>query len=246
VEKFGDERPMSADEESAVLRFLDLAGHDLRNPIAVMKSQIQLLQRRFEREDRAPADIEDLGRIAYQIERLRSGLDTFLEAARIGQGRFILMAERCDLTAIARRIVKTYQLASRAHRITLQTPEEPIVARWDSMRVELTLATLIANALRYSSGGEVRVVVTREPTVARVTVTDAGIGIPSGEEEAIFGEYATGSNAENSGAGLGLFVVRAIVRGHGGDIGVTNPADGGASFWFTLPLAGIAAMSPGL
>lgn len=237
---------MSADEENAVLRFLDLAGHDLRNPIAVMKSQVQLLQRRFEREDRAPADIEDLGRIAYQIERLRSGLDTFLEAARIGQGRFILMAERCDLTAIARRIVKTYQVASRAHRITLQTPEEPIIARWDSMRVELALATLVSNALRYSSSGEVRVVLTREPSVARVTVTDSGVGIPPGEEEFIFGEYATGSNAENSGAGLGLYVVRTIVRGHGGDIGVTNPAEGGASFWFTLPLAGIAAISPGL
>jgi two-component system, OmpR family, sensor histidine kinase VicK len=246
VEKYGDERPMSAAEGNAVLRFLDLAGHDLRNPIAVMKSQVQLLQRRFEREERAAADIEDLARIAYQIERLRSGLDTFLEAARIGQGRFALMAERCDLTAIARRTVKTYQVASRAHRITLQTPEEPIVARWDSMRVELVLATLLSNALRYSSGGDVRVVLTREPTVARVTVTDSGVGIPPGEEEAIFGEYATGSNTENSGAGLGLYVVRTIVRGHGGDIGVTSPADAGASFWFTLPLAGIAAISLGL
>jgi signal transduction histidine kinase len=237
---------MTAAEENAVVRFLDLAGHDLHNPITVLKSQVQLLQRRFEREGRSPEDVEDLGRIAYQIERLRSGLDTFLEAARIGQGRFLLMAERCDLTAITRRMVKTYEAASHAHRIIVHVPDEPIVARWDSLRVELVLAALLSNALRFSPSGDVRVSLTRESSVARVTVSDSGIGIAAGEEDTIFGEYVTGSNAENSGVGLGLYVARAIVREHGGDIGVTVPTDRGASFWFTLPLAGIPLEATGL
>ncbi len=86
---------------------------------------------------------------------------------------------------------------------------------------------------------------TREPSVARISVTDSGIGVPPGEENAIFEAYASGSNVENPGVGLGLYVAREIVRGHGGEIGVTShDRDAGVTFWFTLPLAGIPKAEP--
>ena len=229
----------SADEANEFVRFLDLAGHDLRNPITVLKSQVQLLQRRLSREEGREEDLREIGRMAYQIDRLNVGLDTFVEAARIRQGRFQLMPDTCDLGKVMRRLATIYETASRAHSVTFEVPGEDIVARWDTTRVELVLAALLTNALKFTTQGDVVVRVTREPPLARITVTDTGPGIPPGEEQTIFDEYSTSSSTENSGVGLGLFVAREIVRQHGGDIGVTTPAHGGASFWFTLPLAGV-------
>lgn len=239
-----DGQPLAVDDDSAFVRFLDLAGHDLRNPITVLKSQVQLLQRRLSREDGRDDELRDLDRMAYQIERLNVGLETFLEAARIGQGRFYLVPDTCDLGATIQRLAGVYESASRAHNVTFDTPDEPIIANWDMARLELVLASLLANALKYSSQGDVKVQLKAEASFARIAVTDAGIGVPAGEEDAIFEQYVSGSNIENPGVGLGLFVSRAIVREHGGDIGVTSPKKGGATFWFTLPLAGVPSDTP--
>lgn len=239
----GDSR-QTADGGNEFIRFLDLAGHDLRNPITVLKSQVQLLQRRLSREKGRSEDLREIGRMAYQIERLNVGLDTFVEAARIRQGRFQLMPDTCDLSKVLRRLAAIYQSASRAHTVTFEAPDEPIIANWDTTRVELALAALLTNALKFTTQGDVVVNVASEPPVARITVTDSGPGIPPGEEAAIFDQYVSGSTTENSGVGLGLFVAREIVREHGGDIGVATPTGGGASFWFTLPLAGVPDTRP--
>jgi len=236
-----DEQPTLTDEEGAFIRFLDIAGHDLRNPIAVLKSQVQLMQRRLTREDDRAQDLRDLGRMAFQIERLIVRLDTYLEAARIAQGQFILQWDgtETDVGAMAQRLVSVYGFASRAHSVVFELPEVPVVAPWDSPRVELALGILLTNALKYSPKGRIQVRVARESSVVRMSVTDSGIGVPVGEEDAIFEAYAHGSNVENPGVGLGLYVARAIVCSHGGEIGVTSPAGEGATFWFTLPLAGL-------
>lgn len=239
MDTYQSDQRLVAEDETAFIRFLDLAGHDLRNPITVLKSQVQLLQRRLSREEGREDDLRDLNRMAYQIERLNVGLDTFLEAARIRQGRFYLMPDTCNLTTVVRRLATTYESASRTHTVTFEVPDEPIIATWDTTRVELALAELLTNALKYTPQGNVTVQVTREPPFARITVTDTGVGVPPGEEKAIFEENATGSNVENAGVGLGLYVAREIVKQHGGDIGVITPSTGGAAFWFTLPLAGM-------
>ncbi|HEX5439745.1 MAG TPA: HAMP domain-containing sensor histidine kinase [Ktedonobacterales bacterium] len=237
-----DEQPTVADEEGAFIRFLDIAGHDLRNPIAVLKSHVQLMQRRLSREDGRDQELRDLGRMAFQIERLVVRLDTYLDAARIAQGQFSLQLNGAatDLGAIARRLGSVYRMASRAHTVVFELPDTSVNAPWDSPRVELALANLLTNALKYSAKGQVQVRIAREPQVARISVTDSGIGVPEGEEEAIFEAYTHGSNVENPGVGLGLYVAREIVRSHGGEIGVISSAGEGATFWFTLPLGGNA------
>ncbi len=231
-----------ADDEGAFIRFLDIAGHDLRNPIAVLKSHVQLMQRRLNREGGRDQELHDLGRMAFQIERLVVRLDTYLEAARIAQGQFSLRADgtATDLGAIAHRLESVYRMASRAHTVVFDVPDEPVVAQWDSPRVELALGNFLTNALKYSPKGQIQVRIACEPSVARISVTDSGIGVPEGEEDAIFDAYTHGSNVENPGVGLGLYVAREIVRSHGGEIGVISSAGEGATFWFVLPLAGIS------
>ena len=235
-----DEQPALADEEVAFIRFLDITGHDLRNPIAVLKSHVQLMQRRLNREGNRGQDLRDLGRMAFQIERLVVRLDTYLEAARIAQGHFSLQVDRAptDLGAIARRLESVYRVASRAHTVVFDLPDKPVVAPWDSPRVELALGNFLTNALKYCPKGLVQVRIAYESSVARIRVTDSGIGVPEGEEEAIFEAYTHGSNVVNPGVGLGLYVAREIVRSHGGEVGVISSAGEGSTFWFTLPLAG--------
>jgi signal transduction histidine kinase len=240
-----NEQSIPADEESVLVRFLDVAGHDLRNPITVLKSQVQLMQRRFRREPWHDDDLRDLGRMAYQIERLNVSLETYLEAARIAQGRFMLLPEACDLAAIVRRMVNLYDAASRAHSVVFAAPEDSVIANWDPARVELALAVLLSNALKYSPRGDVIVRVTSEPPVVRVAVTDVGIGVVPGDGERIFEQYTGGSNVENPGVGLGLYVARAIVRKHGGEMGVISEQGNGATFWFTLPQAGVQESGAG-
>ncbi|HEY1389715.1 MAG TPA: HAMP domain-containing sensor histidine kinase, partial [Ktedonobacterales bacterium] len=214
----------------------------LRNPIAVLKSHVQLMQRRLHREDGRDHELRDLGRMAFQIERLVVRLDTYLEAARIAQGQFSLLSDgsATDLGAIARRLDMVYSMASRAHTVVFELPDKSVHAPWDSPRVELALGNLLTNALKYSARGQIQVRITCEPPIARISVTDSGIGVPEGEEEAIFEAYTHGSNVENPGVGLGLYVAREVVRSHGGEIGVISSAGEGATFWFTLPLAGNA------
>lgn len=235
-----DEQPALADEEVAFIRFLDITGHDLRNPIAVLKSHVQLMQRRLNRDGNRGQDLRDLGRMAFQIERLVVRLDTYLEAARIAQGHFSLQVDRAptDLGAIARRLESVYRVASRAHTVVFDLPDKPVVAPWDSPRVELALGNFLTNALKYSPKGQVQVRIAYESSVARIRVTDSGIGVPEGEEEAIFEAYTHGSNVVNPGVGLGLYVAREIVRSHGGEVGVISSAGEGSTFWCTLPLAG--------
>jgi signal transduction histidine kinase len=76
----------------------------------------------------------------------------------------------------------------------------------------------------------------REEDVVRVEVADRGIGVLPAERSRIFQAYERGSNAENAGAGLGLYVARETIRRHGGRMGVHSRSGGGSVFWFTVPL----------
>ncbi|HEV8194435.1 MAG TPA: HAMP domain-containing sensor histidine kinase [Ktedonobacterales bacterium] len=222
--------------DPAFVDFLDTAGHELRVPITAMKSQLQLLQRRLRKEEGRDADLSDLGRIAFQVERLNQSLEVLLEAAHVEQGRLYLMPSTNDLVAIVQRSVSVYSSASRAHTLTLHAPETPIVASIDRQRIELVLGILLANALKYSPVGDIEVCVSVEDGSARVEVSDHGIGIKKEERSRVFQAYAHGSNVENSGLGLGLYVAREIVSQHGGRIGVRANRKDGSVFWFTLPL----------
>jgi signal transduction histidine kinase len=230
-------RRASTKMDSAFIEFLDVAGHELRVPITAMKGQLQLLQRRLRKEEGRDADLADLSRIMFQVERMNHTLEVMLDVAHIEQGRLDLMRSTCDLVAVARRVVSTYSPASRAHTLRLDAPETPIVGSMDRMRIELVLGILLGNALKYSSGGEIDVAISAGDDSARVEVSDHGVGVPQADRKRIFQPYTRGSNVENAGLGLGLYIAREIVRRHGGRMGVRANRNGGSTFWFTLPLS---------
>lgn len=216
--------------------FLDLAGHELRGPITTLKGQAQLFRRRLVRKADREADVADLNRMLYQVERLEHEVDVYLEAARIQRRRVRLMPELCDLTELARKLVELYTHGAAGAAISLDADAPALFGFWDKRRLRLALSVLLGNAVKYGGENEVVVRIRQVEGTARVEVLDRGIGIPTKERGAVFKAYTTGSNAENSGVGLGLFVARELARKHHGRVGVQARGGGGSMFWLELPL----------
>lgn len=217
---------------------LSVLGHDLRGPIAILRGQIQLMQRRLRRDADRALDLRDLGRIAYQVDRLHSHLDLILDAARILDGRLELTPARADLVVALRRVVAAVEPGLSRHTLALDWPEDGLYGTWDQALIGRAIQAVVTNAVRYSPrGGEVRIQATRDGAYARIEVRDDGIGVPEADREVIFECWRRGANVEEGGgAGLGLFVAREIVARHGGAIGFRSRAGKGSVFWLTLPL----------
>jgi signal transduction histidine kinase len=133
--------------------------------------------------------------------------------------------------------VEVYAAGVRTHRFRFETTLDELVGEWDRRRIEEAVAALLSNALKYSSGGTIiMVLVTRHGEKARVEVHDQGIGVAVSERSAIFQAYTTGGGKDSTGLGLGLYIAREAIRRQHGRIGVRSCRKGGSNFWFDLPL----------
>jgi signal transduction histidine kinase len=221
--------------EPALDEFLDIAGHELRNPLSAMKGQVQLIQRRLRREEGRERDLADLAKVLFQIERLNIEVEIYVAAAHIAKRRLKVLPEPVDLVPIVERLVGIYAAGTAGHAIAFACTTECIFGKFDKRRIEQALGVLLNNALKYSPSGEVVVRLGAEQGRARLEVLDRGVGVPTGERARIFQPYTHGSNVENAGPGLGLYVARALVKRHGGRLGVKPRPGGGSIFCIELP-----------
>lgn len=222
-------------DDSVATNFLNIAGHELRAPVTALKGQLQLMQRRIKREGGRERDDESIAKMLYQVERMQQLVAIYLDATYSAQGILSLMRQRADLTPMIERIVSIYAIGSARHPLRLDVSPAPLTGEFDSGRVDLVLRELIGNAFRFAGEGEVVVRARRDGPMAYVEVEDAGPLIPADLAERIFAPYVTGSDAQNTGLGLGLAIAREVVRLHGGEMGLRK-GDHGNAFWFTLPL----------
>lgn len=225
--------------EADTSTLLPMLGHELRVPLTALKGQIQLMQRRLQREAGHEADLADLQRAAYQVERLSHQLDIIVDASRLVKDCLLLRPTLSDLTPLIQRIVANQRGASSRHQVTCEAPARALVGTWDEALISRVVRELITNGIRFSPhGGRVQVRILQVGRHARVEVADEGIGVPEDERAAIFEYGARATNtASFGGAGLGLYVAHEAIIRHEGAIGVEPAAGGGSVFWFTLPLA---------
>jgi signal transduction histidine kinase len=227
-------RQGTADEREEIL---NIAGHELRAPLAVLKGQIQLMQRRVRNEPDREADVTDLKKMMYQVERLNHQLDIILGTVYIARKRLQPLPAPFDLIASARHIVEIFAAGATGHVIRLEADAEQLYGSWDRRLIEQSLTALLTNALKFGKSSDVTVHISRRVDSARVEVEDQGSGVLPDERRRIFAPYVTGSNVKNGGVGLGLHVARETIKRHGGKIGVVARQGGGSIFWFELPLA---------
>jgi signal transduction histidine kinase len=230
--------------------FLAMAGHELRTPLTSLHGAIETLLRASRQGllgDPTPDRLQRmLHVIEKQDERLIHLVNNLLDVSRLSEGRLELELEEVDLCALVRDVVACFgeEIARARCRVEICAPDQ-VVGVWDRSRLEQVVTNLLTNALKYGAGTEVTISVSADATSARLAVTDRGIGIAPEHVERIFGRFERAVTAkEYSGVGLGLSIVRDIVEGLGGRLGVVSEPGAGATFTVELPLRTMVLPAP--
>jgi signal transduction histidine kinase len=235
--RFNEMAGTLAAQRSSQIAFLAGIAHDLRNPLATLRTSIAIVRPDAPLPDEARLR-HVLGLVARQIHRLDRMVGDFLDMARIDAGALELRLEQCDLRDVVHGVTELLAAEHGAHRLQVVLPPEPAWLACDPMRLEQVVGNLISNALKYSpTETPVHVAVGMRNGGVTVAVRDRGPGIPEREQARIFEPFrrlATTPNAP-AGAGIGLHVVRRIVQAHGGDVVLVSAPGAGSEFRVHLP-----------
>lgn len=188
---------------------------------------------------RSHAELEAALRSASEeTDRLTHLAEDLLVLARADEGRLPLSREPVDLAALAERVCDRFsaRAASEGRPLDVEVDPEGVLATVDPLRMEQALSNLVDNALRYGEGG-IRVHAGRTDGLVEVGVSDAGAGFADGLRERAFDRFVRADGGESrGGAGLGLSIVAAIARAHGGNVRAENRPEGGADVLISLPV----------
>jgi signal transduction histidine kinase/CHASE3 domain sensor protein len=241
-------RDVTAERESERMKdeFFALVSHELRTPLTAIIGHVELLLADAPPDGEDRHSLEVVGRNAARLLRLVGDL---LFVAQVQAGAPSIVAGDVDLSALAHEAVDAARPAAEQARVTLTLRAEPVPScRGDRDRLAQALDNLLSNAIKFTPpGGDVEVRLRAEGERAVLEVADTGIGIPAGEQARLIERYFRASSATERaipGIGLGLTIVEAIVKGHGGRIAVASSPDGGATFSVELPLRASAPAEP--
>jgi signal transduction histidine kinase len=227
--------------------FVALVSHELRTPLTSITGYLELVLDDADLSEDHRRFLEVVDRNADRLLRLVSDL---LLVAQIESGKLALETEDVDLTDLATQSVEVLRPAADARTIDLRLEADPVpTMTGDPARLGQLLDNLISNAVKFTEdGGRVVVAlgVTGDDLV--LAVSDNGIGIPVAEQRRLFDRFFRATTAQDraiEGTGLGLTIVHAIVRAHGGAIEVTSEEGQGTTFRVRLPIAGPATEQVG-
>lgn len=226
--------------------FIAIAAHELKTPMAAVKGYADMLVRNTQHEESAALaswQVEALETIDQATNRLVELTEDLLDVARLQAERIQLHVEPHDLISLARRVMKRFQMASTRHTLSLVAQDEFVVASLDVRRTEQIIGNLLSNAIKYSpEGGSVTITIEQddEAGLAKLSVSDQGIGIPANQQSILFNRFARADNARErgiTGTGLGLYLCRELVELQGGHLWFASEEGCGSTFYMTLPLA---------
>ncbi|MDY7227811.1 PAS domain S-box protein [Hyalangium rubrum] len=238
--KLEEERVRVAQAQEALrLRdeFLSIASHELKTPLTALQLQLHSLRDRVEALDARV--VSKVDRAARSSERLSALIEALLDVSRIATGRFELNPQRFDLSEAVREAgERLREAATQAGCELLVKVPESLSGKWDRLRVEQVLTNLLSNAIKYAANAPIEVSLVQEEDTAVLEVSDRGPGIPEADLSRIFERFERAAEVRHyGGLGLGLYVVREIVKAHDGMVTAHNRPGGGACFTIRLPLA---------
>lgn len=219
--------------------FLAMLSHELRNPLAPIRTGVELLKA----ADTTPAMRADVHRVVErQMSHLVRLIDDLLDVSRITAGKLTLRLEAIDLRDVVEQAIETTRpIVDRArHELLVALPPAQVLVQGDRTRLAQVVANLIENACKYTPrGGRLSLEVSEESAGVELHMRDNGIGIPDGFLPRVFDKFeqvAPMSQQSQGGLGIGLALVRGIVSLHGGTVeAASGGPQRGSEFVVRLP-----------
>jgi len=224
--------------------FMSMAAHELRSPLTAIQGCAELLAD----EEVGPlmaTQRDYLGIIQNSSQRLLHLINNMLDATCIDAEHLSLSPQPTDLVALIQRAVMEFgpQAAARGLQLTLRTAPGLPQAACDPDRAAQIVGNLLSNAIKYTPReGHVHLAVeaAAEEGFLQMSVAADGVGIPPADQDRVFSRFFRAANATKtgaSGAGLGLFITRALVEMHGGRIWLSSEPGSGCTFYVTFTIA---------
>jgi signal transduction histidine kinase len=218
--------------------FLSVISHELRTPLNFIMGFASLLQD----EVLGPLNdkqLEAMGKILAGADRMLMLVNDLLDFARLQAGRFQLSPVATDYRPVVDEVIATMQPLATQKKLTLSADVRlagPVTL--DPQRITQVLTNLVANAVKFTDHGEIRIEAFERDGQLVTEVHDTGMGIPPDQISKLFQRFSQldmSPTRKVSGTGLGLSIAKAIVEAHGGQVGVRSEPGRGSTFWFTLP-----------
>lgn len=231
---------------------LSMTSHELKTPLAALKGMLQLTRRRMQRvvsaeEQVSPAMRTFLDGLSKSMEDSLRQIDVqtllindLLDVSRITTGALQLAWEPCDLASLVRETAKDLRVIAPQRTLVLDIPEHKRVMVFaDRLRISQVVTNYVTNAIRYSPAHQpIHIGLTLEEHAARVWVRDQGSGLTEEAQAQLWQCFSRIKEVptQEGGSGLGLYICRALITQHQGEVGVESALGKGSTFWFTLPL----------
>jgi signal transduction histidine kinase len=209
--------------------FINIAAHELRSPIQPILGSSEVLQSREKNEEkRRLANI-----ISRNARRLQSLTEDILDVTRIESHALKVKKEEFNLNDIIVNCINDVTINNGKNVKLLYEPKD-IIVEADKGRLSQVISNLLSNALKFTTHGNISIILEKKDDYVIVSIKDTGTGIDSELFPRLFTKFASKSF---SGTGLGLFIAKSIIESHGGRIWAKNNTDGkGATFTFSLPI----------
>jgi PAS domain S-box-containing protein len=233
------------DASRQMSEFVAMLAHELRNPLAPIRNAMQVMALRGLEDPKLESCRKIVDRQVAHLGRL---VDDLLDVNRVTTGKIHLKYEALSISLVLERALESSapKIEERNHRVEISLPEEPLVVQGDSTRLSQVFLNLLNNAAKYTpEHGLIRISGKAEAGNAVVRIRDNGIGIAADLLPKVFDLFVQGSRSldrAEGGLGIGLMLVREIVRLHGGSVSVSSAGvQQGSEFTVKLPLLKHAA-----
>ncbi len=225
--------------EKAKTEFLNVASHELRGPMTVIKGYLTMLEV-GSLGDLSAQSSSVVHLLIQKSDEVNWMVEQMVEAARLEEGRLALKKLPSDLVELTDLAIEgSSQLLSK-HQLSVEKPSSAVEAEVDPERFQMVVRNLLSNAAKYSPNGTRIKVRVSGDGIGMVAVTDEGIGIAEEDQARLFTRFVrieTKATESVSGTGLGLWLSREIARMHDGDLTVESTPGRGSTFTLRVPLS---------
>jgi signal transduction histidine kinase len=223
--------------ERAKSDFLNIASHELRGPMTIIKGYLTMFESGSLGE-MSPKANSVLPLLISKSDEINWMLEQMLEASRLEEGRLELNKKRYDVIEVTDTAIDGVKMLLRGHDLKVDEPAEPLEAEVDRDRFQMVIRNLLSNAAKYSpAGSDITVRIQRQNGNATVAVIDHGVGISMEDQANLFTRFSRIQTTQHvQGTGLGLWLSREIARMHDGDLTVQSALGSGSTFMVAVPL----------